>query len=257
MNNLNKILIFIVLVLTIVFTSFLTCFILTYSEAKTVYTYNRQANIVEEIKLNEKNEEIIVEVEEESKTQINQTNNVKEENIVTEINNDKYITASMELANEYPEGFIEEFNSKIIDLQKEFPKGYYWNHMGSAVNSNSITKTPCNNWVNGTKYCNEYQGKSTIVCGFKIGRQCAGFASMLSDRIFGKDANARIFYNYDDLKIGDQARIDNNFHTVFIIDKTDEYVIVAECNSDYKTCEINWGRKIYRNQLKGYYIIRR
>ena len=79
---------------------------------------------------------------------------------------------------------------------------------------------------------------------------------MLSDRIFGKDAPAKVFYNYDDIRLGDQARINNNSHTVFIIEKTDDYVIVAECNADYKTCIINWGRKIYRKNLNGFYITR-
>lgn len=197
-----------------------------------------------------KKEEKVTVTTEKTEQKKNNTSTIKN-------NTSRYITASMSSANQYPEGWLEDFNNKIISLQKEFPKGYYWNHMGSTVNSNSVTKTPCNNKVNGNKYCNEYQGKSTQACGFSIGRQCAGFSSMLSDRIFGKNANARIFYNYDELKIGDQARINNNSHTVFIIDKTDDYVIVAECNADYKTCVINWGRKIPRSKLTGFYITRR
>lgn len=169
----------------------------------------------------------------------------------------KQSTSSTTSTNQYSEEWVKEFNNKIISLQKEFPSGYYWNHMGSTVNGNYVTTTPCNNKKNGNKYCNEYQGKSTIACGFSIGRQCAGFASMLSDRVFGKNASAIIFYNYDDIRIGDQARINNNSHTVFIIEKTDDYVVVAECNADYNTCVINWGRKIPRSQLKGFYITRR
>jgi len=199
---------------------------------------------------------LTVKKEEQVKVTTEKTEQKKNESTVKN-NTSGYITASLTSADKYPEGWVQDFNKKIISLQKEFPKGYYWNHMGSTVNSNSVTKIPCNNKTNGNKYCNEYQGKSTQVCGFSIGRQCAGFSSMLSDRIFGKNANARIFYNYDELKIGDQARINNNSHTVFIIDKTDDYVIVAECNADYKTCVINWGRKIPRSQLKGFYITRR
>ena len=38
--------------------------------------------------------------------------------------------------------------------------------------------------------------------------------------------------------------------------KTDDNVIVAECNADYETCMISWGRKIMREDLQGYYITR-
>lgn len=154
----------------------------------------------------------------------------------------------------YPDNWINNFNAQIAKLKSEYPSGYYWNHAGGVANG-SVTQTPCNHKSN-KNYCNTYQGKSTQSCGFSIGRQCAGFTSMLSDKIFGKDAPTRIFYNYDDIRIGDQARINNNSHTVFILEKTDDYVIVAECNADYKSCVINWGRKIYRNNLKGFYITR-
>lgn len=282
MRNFNKILMFITVFLAIIFLSLIASFIWTwnYSKAGTTYVYNTKNNVNNEENLNteiivkveeDKNENTKIESENESKVQtttsITPTNKQvnkntsssekKQNNSSTNNTTHTYVTASMASTNEYSEEWLNNFNKQIINLQKEFPKGYYWNHMGSTTNSNSVTKTPCNNKLNGNKYCNEYQGKSTIACGFNIGRQCAGFSSMLSDRIFGKNAPAKIFYNYDDLKIGDQARINNNSHTVFIIDKTDEYVIVAECNADYKTCIINWGRKIPRNKLKGFYITRR
>ncbi len=168
----------------------------------------------------------------------------------------EYITASTDSSYQYPDEWLEEFNEKIIQFQMEFPDGMYWNHMGSTQNEIGVTDQPCSHSKNGEKYCNHYQGISTKICGFYMGTQCAGFVSMLSDRIFGTDAPTRIFTNYDDIRIGDQARVNNNSHTVFIIDKTDEYVVVAECNADYETCEINWGRKIERSQLSGYYITR-
>ena len=170
--------------------------------------------------------------------------------------NCEFITASMDSAGQYPEGWLLEFNQTLVELQLKFPKGAYWNHSGSDINSTGITYTPCNHYIFGEKYCNKYNGKSTLACGFTYGTQCAGFASVLSDTVFGTDSNANKFYNYDDIKIGDQARINNNSHTVFIIDKTDEYVVVAECNADYKTCIINWGRKIPRSELAGFYITR-
>lgn len=168
-----------------------------------------------------------------------------------------YVTASLDSADQYPEGWLESFNQIIIQLQEEFPKGMYWNHMGSTENGNGVTDTPCNHKTNGETYCNSYHGNSDDAYDTRMTSvQCLGFASMLSDRIFGTDAEAIRFTDYDDIRIGDQARINNGTHTVLIIDKTDEYVIVAECNADYKTCIINWGRRIPRDQMSGWYISR-
>lgn len=189
----------------------------------------------------------------------------EKENPTTE-NNTIYINVyeeqypELEILNDtskmkYSDEWIEAFNYQIVQLQKEFPKGKYWNHIENSYTESSVTTTPCNHKA-GVYRCNIYNSVSTRACGFQIGGQCAGFASMLSDRIFGKDAPVRIFYNYDDIRVGDQARIDNNGHTVFIIEKTDDYVVVAECNADYKTCIINWGRKIPRSRLKGFYLTR-
>ena len=103
----------------------------------------------------------------------------------------------------------------------------------------------------GERYCNAYYGKSDDVYPYEATSvQCRGFASLLSDLVFGEDAPVRVFENYDELRIGDQARIDGDYHSVFIIDKTDEYVIVAECNEDLKSCKISWGRKIMREDME-------
>lgn len=175
-------------------------------------------------------------------------------------NQDKenFVTASIEHANQYPVGWLEEFNKNIIELQKMFPKDMYWNHKngeptnpGENNNVYSITNTPCNHSLNGEIYCNAYYGKSDEVYPYKsTSVQCRGFASLLSDIIFGEDASVKVFDNYDELRIGDQARIDGDYHSVFIIDKTDDYVIVAECNEDLESCKINWGRKIMRDDME-------
>lgn len=177
----------------------------------------------------------------------------------------EYITAVNNLNNDlYPDGWVEDFNEKIIELQKIFPTGTYWNHMGNnpmnpgETNSiYSVTDMPCNHNFYGEWYCNAYYGKSDEVYPYEsTSVQCRGFASMLSDMIFGEDADVYVFEDYDKLRIGDQARIDGDFHSVFIIDKTDDYVIVAECNSDLQTCQIQWGRKILRKDMAGWYITR-
>jgi len=209
---------------------------------------------------NEKNDEAIyVNTNNESDNK-NEYENLVESNS----ENNRYLLAFMDSKDKYPEGWINEFNIKIIELQKKFPNGKYWNHMGQKPtykrktnNVESVTDIPCNHNRYGELYCNSHYGKSNELYPYKTScSQCRGFASMLSDEIFGAEAPVRYFENYDELRIGDQARIDNDYHSVFIIDKTDEYVIVAECNSDLKTCQISWGRKILRENMNGWYISR-
>jgi hypothetical protein len=190
---------------------------------------------------------------------------VKDKIFVSDLSNSiNYITATVNDYDIYPENWINEFNEKIIELQNVFPNGKYWNHMGQEAtnpgetnNIYSVTDIPCNHYEYGELYCNAHYGKSNDVYPYMATcSQCRGFASLLSDLIFGEDAPVRYFEDYDELRIGDQARIDGDYHSVFIIDKTDEYVIVAECNSDLETCKIQWGRKILKEELEGWYISR-
>lgn len=210
--------------------------------------------------LNNERLNLIEKVRENYKLDIEQIGKIvsRNDNIVK---NNKYVLVSTESADEYPEEWIENFNKKLIVLQKMFPKGAYWNHMenSSADGDNiySVTDIPCNHLQNGEEYCNSYHGKSDEAYPYKATSiQCWGFASMLSDMVFGADAPVKKFYNYDEIRIGDQARIGCDYHTIFIIDKTDEYVVVAECNEDLETCKINWGRKIAKEDLEGWYITR-
>ena len=154
----------------------------------------------------------------------------------------------------YPDGWLEAFNRNLFALQKEFPSGSYWNHRGGA--ENGVSDQPCNHALYGEIYCNKNHAKTALFLGFDYGTQCSGFSGLLSDRIFGSDAPITAFKSYRDLKIGDQARINQDSHTVFILDKTDEYVVVAECNADYQTCRIDWGRVIPQYRLNGVYLTR-
>ena len=188
---------------------------------------------------------------------------INDENVDDNYNN-KYVIATHVMNGEYPDGWVENFNKKIIVLQQKFPIGKYWNNMSECGfdlfnfgNIFSVTDIPCNHNLNGEYYCKTYEGSSDEAYPYySTSVQCRGFASMLSDLIFGEDAPVHVFEDYDKLRIGDQARIDGDYHTVFIIDKTDDYVIVAECNSDLNTCQINWGRKILRENMSGWYISR-
>lgn len=151
-----------------------------------------------------------------------------------------------------------QIREKISKLQKKFPHGAYWNLMGVGNHSGReaweiVTKTPCNHWMYGSTYCNYYYGKSSVpVIGITESIQCLGFASMLSDQIFGKTAPVRVFYEFDELRIGDQIRLTDAEHSMVVTDKKGDQITVAEVNADYSTCRISWGRKLTRRELANY-----
>lgn len=96
----------------------------------------------------------------------------------------------------------------------------------------------------GTRYTNAdyYQWKGGIYRG---GYGCAGFAFMLSDAAFGDElADIHIGmsnYDFNKLKVGDILRVDYDTHTVIVMKKVLDGVIVAEGNYN---SSVHWGRFI-------------
>lgn len=121
---------------------------------------------------------------------------------------------------------------KMKALYSKYPEGMHW------TNANGY------DWKGGT---------------FTTGYGCAGFAFILSDAAFG-DIPSRIIYNTSnlkkDLRVGDILRINNNTHSVIIIEKTSTGVVVAEGNYN---SSIHWGREFTYAELKkvtDYYMTR-
>ena len=85
---------------------------------------------------------------------------------------------------------------------------------------------------------------------------CVAFAYMLTDLVFEEAPSYRYYdFTYDDVRVGVIVRIDNNYHSVVVVEKTPEYVTVAEGN--YAKC-VRWGREISRKKIEsGNYIITR
>ncbi len=153
--------------------------------------------------------------------------------------------------------------AKIEEIKKTYPDGMFWNHMGTDEDNyeegkSYVTSEPCNHNKNNTKFCNIYRGKSNEAYPYAVaGRQSVGFASLLSDLVFGKEAEAYSFTEYDKVRVGDQARIDDDTRTVFIIGVYKDYIEVAEVNYDGASCQINWGRSIEKSKLGDAFYISR
>ncbi len=95
-------------------------------------------------------------------------------------------------------------------------------------------------WDNG----NFYAWHGGIYSG---GYGCAGFAFALSDAAFG-NAPARMHYDPNAIKVGDIVRMNNDTHSVIVLEVNSDHVVVAEGNYN---SSVHWGRKISKAELAG------
>lgn len=149
--------------------------------------------------------------------------------------------------------------ARIEELKEQFPAGKYWNHRGVEVSPGQetwqiVTDRPCSHRACARQeWDNKYYGvTSEVLLSGQAGVQCLGFASMLSDQIFGTDAPIRTFKDFDQLRVGDQIRLLKVGHSMVVIEKGEDYIAVAEANADFCTCKIAWGRVIKRSTMLGY-----
>ena len=99
---------------------------------------------------------------------------------------------------------------------------------------------------------NYYDWKGGI---YDRGYGCAGFAFLLSDAAFG-DLPARKHRNFSKIKVGDIVRLEHDRHSVIVLKKEADGVIVAEGNYDDS---IHWGRKLSYSEIRktGTYVFTR
>lgn len=146
----------------------------------------------------------------------------------------------------------DAMQAKLAALREKFPHGKYWNHRGAASSWETVTSSPCSHWT-GASWCNTYTGKSSQV--FLSGQraiQCLGFAAMISDQLFGRDAPARTFQDFNKLRVGDHIRLTAVVHSMIVIEKGADYVKVVEVNRDFNSCKIEWDRKLTKKELERY-----
>lgn len=90
---------------------------------------------------------------------------------------------------------------------------------------------------------NGYQSKAL----WTIGGGCEAFGLICSDAAFGDLPVSSRHSNFDEIKVGDLLRVNNNTHTVIVLEKRQDSVVVAEGNYNYS---IHWGREISRKSLE-------
>ena len=155
------------------------------------------------------------------------------------------------------EDLTEKIVAAIDRMRTKYPDSTYWNHMGNdaaADYSNIVTNMPCNHALYGLTYCNSY------ILGNVRGYQCDGFARKMSDEVFGNTAGRTDYaYDFNKVKIGDYLRYSNsrdsfisNGHSVFVIGKTADSLIVVEANYG-GSCMIHWDGVLTREYLDSVY----
>lgn len=99
----------------------------------------------------------------------------------------------------------------------------------------------------GTRWTNEnsYAWRGGI---FNVGYGCAGFAFLLSDAAFGDLPARRVTgVRLENVRVGDILRINNDTHSVIVLNVNPDSVTVAEGNYN---SSVHWGRELSRSQVE-------
>ncbi len=146
-----------------------------------------------------------------------------------------------------------DFKAKVTELQTKFPHGKYWNKVGMTTdNSDGYTEKACTLhkttgvdcvYNTGGCTCNHFTGGG----GHLMATQCMGFANKLAYDVFGETTWTQITSptatQIADIRVGDIVRLNYNGHSVFVIARAGNNIMVGEANYD-GYCQISWGRII-------------
>ena len=108
-------------------------------------------------------------------------------------------------------------------------------------------------WTNDTPYSSSsgyYHWQGGTLGGTNISAVgCVAFACILSDAAFG-NLPARMYakgnFSFEDIKVGDILRVNNDAHTVIVLEVSENGVIVAEGNL---SGEVHWGRGLSKDEV--------
>ena len=156
-----------------------------------------------------------------------------------------------------PKSMFEEYaERKFTYLQERLPDGNYWNHMGRNDISYGeevsfvTTETPCVHRSYGELYCNFYNGATKQLFTSNTLCQCLGFASLLSDQVFGTNAPLHTFRDSALLRVGDHIRLNEYEHSMIVKEIHEDYLVVAEVNANYQDCLISWSTQLTWDRLR-------
>lgn len=98
----------------------------------------------------------------------------------------------------------------------------------------------------GMRWTNEDGGYFSKGLGY-IGYGCAGFSAICSDSAFGDAPITKTHSNFDEIRVGDILNINNDTHSMVVLYKLADSVIVTEGNYN---SSIHWDRRVSRTALE-------
>ena len=115
----------------------------------------------------------------------------------------------------------ENVRARMLAMKAEYPEGMPWTN-----NNSYVIRLP-----NMTYY----------------GYGCVAFAYILSDAAFkGLPLRNKQVFTYEELRVGDMLRINNDTHHVIILEKYSDHVVIAEGNYNRS---IHWGRTLTKDKV--------
>ncbi len=118
----------------------------------------------------------------------------------------------------------------MIAMRDDYPEGMTWTDASSGTYR----------WQGGSGEQGEIAAQGT---------GCVNFAFRLSDAVFGS-LPARMrragTFQFTDVKAGDILRVNNNSHSVIVLQTNDDTVVIAEGNYNKS---IHWGRILTRDEV--------
>jgi uncharacterized protein YjdB len=100
---------------------------------------------------------------------------------------------------------ITPLEKRISDVQLKYPDGYFWNNHTPDSQFPNVSKTPCSHQIDSPRRCKG---------------QCAGFAHLVSNEVFGTSPSRIPVANVESVRQGDYVRYSRRAghnHSIFII----------------------------------------
>lgn len=133
-----------------------------------------------------------------------------------------------------------EVYSRLIAQKTNYPEGTHWND------------------ASRTYVWQDIIGMEEYTHTTYTGYGCVAFAYEMSDAAFGKNTLGSIVedYSFDQIRVGDILRINHDSHSVIVLEKQSDGVVVAE--GGYND-SVHWGRKLKKAEVveKGNFLITR
>ncbi len=131
----------------------------------------------------------------------------------------------------------DEAYEAMISMKNDYPEGMRWTNFEP--------------YGSGGEWGQYYRFRGGSVKGASLGVGCAAFVFALSDKAFG-DLPARTIdkggFQYEDVKVGDILRVNNNSHFVIVLRVSPGGVTVAEGNYNKS---VHWGRVLSKSEVMG------